>query len=161
MAISFTKVSLPFGWLGNMAPFPIIYQNEQWKTNEALFQAMRFNDVTIKQTIRSQASPMAAKMKAKKAKDSMAIVPCSPQDVQNMKICLKLKFTQHASIRQQLIQTSDQTIIEDIGKRRGERHLFWGAYHQDNQWVGINTMGQLLMELRDELQKEANKLSQF
>lgn len=152
MPITFTTVSSPFGWLGNMAAFPIIYQNERWRTSEALFQALRFNDPEIKQIIRAQASPMTAKMKAKRAKNQMIIVPCSPQDIENMRICLELKFTQHTGIRQQLLQTGEQLIIEDIGTRRRERDLFWGAYQQGNQWVGNNMMGQLLMELRAKLQ---------
>jgi ribA/ribD-fused uncharacterized protein len=152
MSITFTKVSLPFGWLGNMAPFPIVYHNEHWRTSEALFQAMRFDDPEIKLIIRNQTSPMAAKMKAKGAQNQMVIVPCSPQDVENMRICLELKFTQHNGIRQQLLQTGDDTIIENIGTRRGARHLFWGAYQHDNQWIGNNMMGQLLMELREKLQ---------
>jgi ribA/ribD-fused uncharacterized protein len=134
-----------------MAPFPIVYQNEHWNTSEALFQAMRFNDPDIKQIIRAQASPMSAKMKAKGARNQMIIVPCFPQDVENMRICLELKFTQHNGIRQQLLQTGEQLIIEGIGIRRKERDLFWGAYQQGDQWVGNNMMGQLLMELRANL----------
>jgi ribA/ribD-fused uncharacterized protein len=152
--ISFTKVNLPYGWLGNMAAFPIDYQSEHWNTSEALFQAMRFENQEIKQIIRAQASPMTAKMKAKKSKEQMAIEPCSPQDVENMRVCLELKFSQHPAIRQQLIRTGDHDLVEDIGKRRGARHLFWGAHRLNNQWIGTNTMGKLLMELREKLQNE-------
>jgi predicted ATP-grasp superfamily ATP-dependent carboligase len=42
MPITFTKTSLPFGWLGNMAPYPIEYLEKTWRTAEALFQALRF-----------------------------------------------------------------------------------------------------------------------
>ena len=152
--ISFTKVNLPYGWLGNMAAFPIDYQSEHWNTSEALFQAMRFENQEIKQIIRAQASPMTAKMKAKKAKEQMVIEPCSPQDVENMRVCLELKFSQHPAIRQQLIRTGDHDLVEDIGKRRGARHLFWGAHRLNNQWIGTNTMGKLLMELREKLQND-------
>lgn len=149
--ISFTKVKLPYGWLGNMAPYPIVYQNERWRTSEALFQALRFEDPAIKQLIRAQASPMAAKMMAKGEKENMIVVPCSPQDVENMRLCLELKFSQHPAILQQLIRTGDHDLVEDIGKRRGARHLFWGAHRQGDEWIGTNTMGKLLMELREKL----------
>ena len=36
--IAFTKVALPFGWLGNMAPYPVTYGGKAWRTTEALFQ---------------------------------------------------------------------------------------------------------------------------
>ena len=149
--ISFTKVNLPYGWLGNMAPYPIVYQNERWRTSEALFQALRFEDPAIKQLIQVQASPMAAKMMAKGENENMIVVPCSPQDVENMRLCLELKFSQHPAIRQQLILTGDHVLVEDIGKRRGARHLFWGAHRQGDEWIGTNTMGILLMELREKL----------
>ena len=152
--ISFTKVDLPYGWLGNMAAFPIDYQSEHWNTSEALFQAMRFENEEIRQIIRSQASPMAAKMKAKGSKHLMVIEPCSPQDVENMRVCLELKFSQHPAIRQQLIRTGDHDLVEDIGNRRGARHLFWGAHRQNDEWIGTNTMGKLLMELREKLKSE-------
>ena len=154
--ISFTKVSLPYGWLGNMAPFPVVYQDQRWNTSEALFQALRFSDPEIKEIIRAQKSPMAAKMKAK-AKGSrhlMVIEPCSPQDVENMRVCLELKFSQHPALRQQLIRTGIYDLVEDIGNRRGARHLFWGAHRQNDEWIGTNTMGKLLMELREKLKNE-------
>jgi len=66
--IKFTKVSLPFGWLCNMAPFPVMYNEKKWLTIEALFQALRFEDEKIIEEIRLEKSPMGAKMKAKKHK---------------------------------------------------------------------------------------------
>ena len=37
--IWFTKVDLPYGWLGNMAPYPVLHDGCRWLTTEALFQA--------------------------------------------------------------------------------------------------------------------------
>ena len=94
--ISFTRVDLPYGWLGNMSPYPIMYDDKIWRTSEALFQALRFSDPVIQELIREQKSPMAAKMKAKGNKESYNITPMSDNDVENMKLCLDLKFNQHA-----------------------------------------------------------------
>lgn len=147
--ISFTKVELPYGWLGNMSPYPIEYLGKTWKTSEALFQALRFNDDDIREIIRSQKSPMAAKMKAKTNKHKYSIQPMSDEDVNNMRLCLNLKFEQHKILKEKLIKTGKHLIVEDIGKRRGSHHEFWGAYHTiENQWIGQNMMGHLLMELR-------------
>ena len=150
--ISFTKVKLPYGWLGNMAAYPIEYNNRRWKTSEALFQALRFNDDMIREKIRMEPSPMGAKMRAKSFRNLYAIAPMSDDDIANMKICLNLKFTQHKDLRAKLLKTLDHIIVEDIGKRRGIRHEFWGAYIADqNKWLGKNKIGELLMELRKEL----------
>ena len=153
--ISFTRVDLPYGWLGNMSPYPIMYDDKIWRTSEALFQALRFSDPVIQELIREQKSPMAAKMKAKGNKESYNITPMSDNDVENMKLCLDLKFNQHTELRQKLIRTGEHMIIEDIGERRGPRHQFWGAYKtHENTWIGQNKMGELLMELRSSLQVE-------
>ena len=147
--ISFTKVDLPYGWLGNMAPYPIIYEDKEWRTSEALFQAMRFDSNEIKEIIRNEKSPMAAKMKAKSNKCSYIVQPMSEKDIDNMRLCLNLKFNQHSSLKEKLLKTGEHTIIEDIGSRRCARHEFWGAYkNEKNEWVGNNLMGKLLMELR-------------
>ena len=66
--IAFTKVALPFGWLGNMAPYPVTYGGKAWRTTEALFQALRFEDESIREAIRQEKSPMAAKLVAKRHK---------------------------------------------------------------------------------------------
>ena len=48
------------------------------------------------------------------------------------------------------MKTQGRLIFEDIGNRNGERHKFWGAKKvSDSVGDGINTMGKILMELRD------------
>ena len=151
LIISFTKVDLPYGWLGNMSPFEIEYLGIMWKTAEALFQALRFHDDDIREIIRSQKSPIAAKMKAKANKDKYSVEPMSDDDLNNMRLCLRLKFGQHKILKEKLIKTGEHIIIEDIGRRRGSRHEFWGAYrNSENQWIGQNKLGLLLMELRSQ-----------
>ena len=71
-----------------------------------------------------------------------------------MRVSLELKFSQHPNLRQQLLQTGNNELVEDIGSRRGARHLFWGAHLQGDVWIGTNTMGILLMELREKLKKD-------
>ena len=63
--IEFTKVALPYGWLGNMYSAPILHGGKIWKTSEALFQSMRYDDEEIIEVIRNEKAPISAKMKAK------------------------------------------------------------------------------------------------
>ena len=116
--IRFTKVRLPYGWLSNMAPFPIMYNGKRWLTSEALFQAMRFDNEEIIELIRAQRSPMSAKMKAKANKLSYIIEPMSEQDVANMKLCVKLKIEQHPLTKKQLLATGTMLIVEDIESKQ-------------------------------------------
>ena len=57
MSLWFKGVKEPNGWMGNMAPYPITYNGQVWRTSEALFQSMRFNDPLIKEIIREGKSP--------------------------------------------------------------------------------------------------------
>ena len=154
--ISFTSVKLPYGWLGNMAPYPIKYEDKIWLTSEALFQSLRFSDDQIKELIRSDKSPMGAKMLAKKHKELMTVIPLSDIDISNMELCLRLKFSQHPDLMEKLLRTKQFEIIEDIGVRNGERHLFWGMKKNNGVWSGNNMMGKLIMKLRKEYQVNFN-----
>ena len=152
--ISFDKVNGPNGWLGNLSPHAIMFDNKKWNTSEALFQALRFKNMDIREIIRNEKSPMGAKMKAKKYKTEMSITPMSEEDLNNMRTCIKLKFTQNEKLTKLLLATGDRLIIENIGKRKGARHEFWGARLINGKWEGKNVMGNLLMELRNVLSKE-------
>ena len=155
--IEFTKVDLPYGWLGNMFASPIHYEGNKWKTSEALFQALRYENEEIREVIRNEKSPMAAKMKAKKFKEQMVIVPMSERDVENMKMVVKLKFDQNEDLKSKLILTGIHKIVENIGDRNGVRHLFWGMKKVNGEWIGENTMGKILMDLREEYKEEKMK----
>ena len=149
MSIWFSKVAEENGWMGNMAPYSIKYEGKEWRTSEALFQSMRFEDESIKEIIRLEKSPMAAKMKAKKFRDQMVVIPMSEKDVENMRMCVRLKLEQHPKLKEDLIATGNETIYENIGKRNGERHKFWGAKKiNDTEADGLNMMGKILMDLR-------------
>ena len=89
--IAFTKTALPFGWLGNMSAHPVTHQGKVFRTAEALFQALRFNDPDIIEQIRAAKSPMGAKMVAKRNKGKMVVAPGSAEDVKNMEAVLRLK----------------------------------------------------------------------
>lgn len=150
VVIEFTKVNLPYGWLGNMYGSPIVYKGKIWKTSEALFQALRFEDEEIKEEIRNELSPMGAKMKAKKHKMKMVIMPMSDEDVELMRRVVRLKFEQNLELKEKLIKTGEHILVENIGNRKGVRHLFWGMKKENGAWLGKNMMGKILMELRGE-----------
>jgi ribA/ribD-fused uncharacterized protein len=149
--IAFTKVKLPYGWLGNMAPFAVVHKDLKYRTTEALFQSVRFSDSAIREEIRKQGSPMAAKMIAKKNRSHMAVTPQSQQDLDNMMMVLRLKIEQHPQLLAWLLATQDAIIVEDCSKRQHGSGLFWGAALVDGEWRGANNLGKLWMQLRTEL----------
>ena len=147
--IGFTKVALEYGWLGNMAPFPITYDGKLWRTSEALFQALRFDDNLIREAIRAEKSPMGAKFKAKSYKESLMVMPTSSDDLINMRLCIKLKLESHPTLLTELKNTGSAIIFEDVSSRVRGNNLFWGAMLIDNNLTGENHLGKIWMELRD------------
>lgn len=142
------KVKEEGGCWGNMAPFRVTHNGTEWLTTEALFQAMRFDNEEIREQIRNEKSPMGAKMKAKKHKEMMIVIPMSEADLENMRLCLKLKIEQHPELREMLKQSGDAFIVEDCTRRQRGSGLFWGAALIDGEWVGENWLGKLWMDLR-------------
>lgn len=150
--IAFTKVDAPYGWLGNMSPHQIKYNNKLWRTAEALFQSLRFDDPQIIDMLWQQSSPMAVKMKTKPLTHKMLFERGSPKDLENMKMVLRLKIAQHPQLAARLLNTGSATIIEDVSKRRDS---IWGAKFINGEWIGDNLLGKAWMEIRNELAKSA------
>lgn len=142
--VTFTKVTLPYGWLSNMSPHPIVYEGQEWRTAEALFQALRFADADVREAIRAARSPMTAKMVAKRHKQLRVVEPMGAKDLGNMRLCLRLKLSQHAELQAKLRATGDAAIYEDCTSRgRRGSNLFWGAMRVPGGWEGQNWLGRL------------------
>ena len=134
--IAFTSVRAPYGWLGNMSPYPLTVEARgtcllpgTWRTSEALFQATRFDDPSIHEEIRACKSPMQAKTIAKQHAARMIVVPRGLQDLSCMEQVLCLKLAQHPDLRRQLgMIPTDALIVEDVTARGvTESNVFWGA----------------------------------
>ena len=150
-AIGFTKVALPYGWLGNMSPHPVQFEGQEWRTAEALFQALRFQDPEIKEEIRSQKSPMAAKFVAKKYRSQMQVEPISDQDLENMMMCVRLKLKSNPQLIDELKSTGDLLIYEDVSSRMRGNNLIWGASFQEGELIGENQLGKIWMWIRSSI----------
>lgn len=155
MDITIKKVNDQFGWLSCMSAHPITYNNQQYKTCEALFQSLRFEDYPdLQREIRECKSPMGAKMIARKNREKLnrgKMWDESPEDLDRMKLCLNLKLDQHPDLKGKLVATDNSTIIEDCTTHDRESARFWGAVNKTGKWEGENKLGNLWMEIRNEL----------
>jgi ribA/ribD-fused uncharacterized protein len=149
--ISFRKVSEPYGWLGNMSAYTVRYEGKSYRTAEALFQALRFNDEEIRKEIWLQSSPMIAKHNAKKHASKLVTQPKSNNDIDNMRLVVELKCEQHPDLRRFLLATGDAHLVEDTTARTDR---FWGAALIDGALVGENVLGTIWMNLREKLRNE-------
>lgn len=148
----FLKTTEGFGGLSNMAGgFPLRVNGIRIYSAEALYQACRFPHLPeVQRLILSESSPMTAKMKTRPyRKDSRP--DWDRVRVRIMRWCLRVKLAQNwRRFGDLLLETGDMPIVEESRKDG-----FWGAYPQDRQTlVGMNVLGRLLMELREELKSE-------
>ena len=146
----FFKTNERFGGLSNMAPrFPLVVNDVRIRTSEALYQSCRFPHMPeVQRMIISERSPMTAKMRSKpyhrKSRPDWDGVR-----VKIMRWCLRVKLAQNwHKFGQILLSTGDLQIVEKKVRRKD----FWGATEQPNgTLVGMNVLGRLLMELREQL----------
>jgi ribA/ribD-fused uncharacterized protein len=164
--ISFTKVKLPYGWLSNMSPHKVIYKLDGWynskeeefATAESLFQALRFDDISIVSQLRRETNPMKAKRIAKANTDKMVIQQLRDQDLKNMRSVIISKLKNNKDLVKMLLDTKESTIIEDVTARLGGSSMFWGAAFIQGMWIGENMLGRIWMSIRENLQNGNKKV---
>ena len=152
-SVVFLKTKERFGGLSNMAGgFPLRMNGIPIRTSEALYQACRFPHLPdVQRLIIEQRSPMTAKMRGKPH-------PSRPDweavRVKIMRWCLRVKLAQNwKAFGDLLLKTGDQPIVE-----QSRRDDFWGAkVMDDGSLVGMNVLGRLLMELREQLKADTGE----
>lgn len=155
-ACVFSKVDEEWGMFSNMVKAPMRIGDYLIPTSEHLFQALRFSDhPNIQREIIREKSPMAAKMKAKKHRETSSLANWNNIRLDVMRLCLRLKLHWNwRSFATELERSGDRMIIEKA-PRPGESGEFWGAVptpkDAPQRYVGTNMMGQLLMELRQDI----------
>ena len=128
--------------------FQLCVNGTQIWSSEALYQACRYPlQPEIQKVIVAEKSPMTAKMKAKhylaKSRPDWEHIR-----VRIMRWCLRVKLAQNwARFGALLLSTEQRAIVEE-----STRDKFWAAKQTSpGEFVGVNALGRLLMELREEL----------
>lgn len=152
-SVVFLKTKESFGGLSNMAGgFPLRVNGIRMLTSEALYQACRFPHLPdVQRLIIEENSPMTAKMKSKPHRQNSR--PDWDQvRVKIMRWCLRVKLAQNwNAFSKLLLETGDRAIVEESRKDD-----FWGAKPIDERTlVGMNVLGQLLMELREAIKADS------
>ena len=166
--IAFNKTKEDYGWMSNMSAHPVRYKGEWFKTAEHLFQFMRYegmkpillnnnrdavewlDEARIKKEIAEEASPLIAKMIAKKYRKYWTVP--KEHDIQIMNKVVRWKLAYHSEFIRMLLATGDQTIVEDASERGSGSGKLWGAaLQEDGSWDGENNLGRIWMKVRDDL----------
>ena len=147
------------GGLSNMAGgFPLLVNDIQIRTSEALYQACRFpHHPEIQTKIIEVKSPMTAKMKSKPYRRDFCRRDWNSVQAKIMRWCLQVKLAQNwGKFSRLLLETGDRPIVE-----YSRRDDFWGAKPIDDQILfGLNTLGRLLVELRERVKWESRQTLQ-
>lgn len=152
-SVVFLKTDEPFGGLSNMAGgYPIHVNGVRILTSEALYQACRFPHLPdVQKLIIGQISPMTAKMRSKPyRKDSRP--DWDQVRVRIMRWSLRMKLANNwNAFSTLLLKTGERPIVEESRKDD-----FWGAkvIGEGDTLVGMNVLGRLLMELREQVKQQ-------
>lgn len=138
--------SKPYGCFSNFSSYSFELDGKKWKTSEHYFQAQKFLGTEYYDKVHAAKTPKEAaklgrnrKFPLRKDWDSVK------EDV--MRKALEAKFTQNPKIREVLISSKDELIVE-----KSPTDFYWGC---GNNGSGKNRLGLLLVELRESLIKKA------
>lgn len=152
MSAAFGKTKEKYGGLSNMASgYPLVIEDVAVLSSEALYQACRFPDnPEVQQLILDQHSPMTAKMVSKPHRDETREYWEEIQ-VEIMAWCLRVKLLHNwEKFGGVLAETGAKQIVE-----KSRRDRFWGAVPspEDGMLHGVNMLGKLLMDLRQQVRR--------
>lgn len=143
--IKFWRTTDEYGALSNFAHFGFMLDEVYWPTSEHYYQAQKTRNSELQTIIRKATTP-------KKCKQIACQIELR-EDWENIKYdvmltALRAKFNQSKSLKELLINTGDEELVE-----ASPYDYIWGCGADGS---GKNLLGRALMEIRTEL-KEAKK----
>jgi ribA/ribD-fused uncharacterized protein len=140
--IEFYSTGGEYGCFSNFSRHPVVLKGKRWPTSEHYFQAQKFADTEHEEAVRlcktaREAANMGRSRKLPLRRDWEAVKD------QVMLEALRAKFTQHDELKAVLLGTGDAVLVEHTPKDG-----YWG---DGGDGSGENRLGQLLMQVRQEL----------
>jgi ribA/ribD-fused uncharacterized protein len=143
--IRFYRVNERYGEFSNFSPHPVELKGRTWPTTEHYFQAQKFAGTAHEEPLRLAKSPMiAARMGRSRERPLRSDWEAVKDDI--MREALRAKFTQHPALRSLLLETGNAELVEHT-----RNDAYWG---NGGDGSGQNRLGQLLMELRENLRTQ-------
>ena len=142
MAIYFYKINDEYGCFSNFAHYGFELDGKWWMTSEHYFQAQKFCGTEYEEIIRLLDNPMkAAEMGRNRELPLRADWEQVKDDI--MRKAVLAKFTQNKDIKNVLLSTGKETIVENTSN-----DYYWGCGKDGS---GKNMLGIILMEVREKL----------
>ncbi len=134
----------PYGCFSNFSAHGFELDGRWWPTSEHYFQAQKFVGTPHEEAIRLAPTPkVAANMGRERKRPLRADWEAVKDDV--MRRAVRQKFERHAELREILLGTGDEEIVENA-----PGDYYWGC---GADGTGKNVLGQILMETRSILRE--------
>lgn len=146
MAIEFYTTRGEYGCFSNFSSHGFELDEKFWKTSEHYFQAMKFEGSSHEDAVREASTPKQA---ARIGRDRARPLRKDWEDVKDdvMRRAVRAKFSAHDDIREVLVGTGDEELIENA-----PGDYYWGC---GKNRTGKNRLGEILMEVRAEFVADA------
>lgn len=117
---------------------PVVLNGIPFPTVTHAFEASKTKDTGARKRIAQASNPALARIIS-----GMSQAKSGWRDVQVniMAHIIEQKFARNRQLLNKLLETSDDIVFVD-------HDLFWGAIQNEDQWIGQNQLGKILMELR-------------
>lgn len=142
--IKFYKINDEYGYFSNFAPYPIFIDGYKWLTVEHYFQANKFDNFEIRESIRLMESPMMAAKEGRNKKNPLRDDWEKIKD-EVMEKALLAKFLQYHQLKIKLLNTENAVLVEHTSNDK-----YWA---DGGDGSGKNKLGQLLMNVREEIRQ--------
>jgi hypothetical protein len=140
MTIYFYSTRERYGCFSNFSPHGFVLDDVYWPTSEHYFQAQKFVGTPHADQIRQVKTPKdAARMGRERSRPLRPDWAQVKDDI--MRKAVLRKFETHADIREELLSTGDELIVENA-----PGDYYWGCGADGS---GKNMLGQILVEVRE------------
>ncbi|MEO1287129.1 MAG: NADAR family protein [Chloroflexota bacterium] len=142
MPIYFYTTGEAYGEFSNFSRHGFELDGHYWKTSEHYFQAMKFEGTPYYDKVREARTPKEA---AKLGRRRDFPLRKDWEDVKDdvMRRAVLKKFQTHQSLKELLLSTGDEEIVENAPS-----DYYWGCGYDGS---GKNMLGVILMEVRQQL----------
>ncbi len=140
----------PYGAFSNLFRRAMFFEGREYPTAEHAYQAGKARKDAVREWILSAPSPSLVAMAAHGLYTWDITPEWSRTKFDRMRNVLRAKFTQHDDLKALLLSTGDSRLVE-AGRTDNAVNRTWGEVNGK----GLNMLGVLLMEVREEIRKQA------
>lgn len=144
--IEFYRADRPFGEFSNLYRRSMEFEGRKFPTAEHAYQFGKAAKPAVREWMMAAPSPSLLAMAAHGLYRWDIVADWKDIKVPRMRRVLTAKFGQHSDLRDKLLATGDAELVE-AGAADNATNRFWGQVNGKGQ----NTLGVLLMEIRDAL----------